>query len=71
MGLRRDSTFVVSQPDTGEIGFSTVEKLILSEAFDIICIDSVAALVPRAELEGDVGTPQVGMLQAQLFLVQA
>jgi len=57
---------LISQPDTGEQALEIVEALVRSSAIDAIVIDSVAALVPRAEIEGDMGEPQVG-LQARLM----
>src|ERR1700684_2404626 len=57
---------LVSQPDNGEQALEIAETLIRSNAVDIIVVDSVAALVPRAELEGDMGDPQMG-LQARLM----
>jgi recombination protein RecA len=57
---------LVSQPDNGEQALEIAEALIRSAAVDIIVVDSVAALVPRAELEGDMGDPQMG-LQARLM----
>ena len=57
---------IVSQPDTGEQALEITEALIRSGAIDIIVVDSVAALVPRAELEGDMGDSHVG-LQARLM----
>jgi recombination protein RecA len=57
---------LVSQPDTGEQALDIVETLIRSGAIDLIVVDSVAALVPRAEIEGDMGDPHVG-LQARLM----
>ena len=56
----------VSQPDTGEQGLEIVETLVRSNAMDVIVVDSVAALVPRAEIEGDMGDAHVG-LQARLM----
>ena len=56
----------VSQPDSGEQALDIAETLVRSNAFDIIAIDSVAALVPRAELEGDMGDAQMGS-QARLM----
>ncbi|MDH5638928.1 MAG: recombinase RecA [Nitrospinota bacterium] len=56
----------ISQPDTGEQALEIAEVLIRSGAMDIIVIDSVAALVPKSELEGDMGDPQMGM-QARLM----
>src|SRR6266446_2225809 len=57
---------LVSQPDSGEQALEIAEVLIRSGAIDIVVIDSVAALVPRAELEGEMGDPQMG-LQARLM----
>jgi len=57
---------LISQPDTGEQALEITEALVRSSAIDAIVIDSVAALVPRAEIEGDMGDPQVG-LQARLM----
>jgi recombination protein RecA len=57
---------LVSQPDNGEQALEIAQKLIQSGAVDVIVVDSVAALVPRAELEGEMGEPQMG-LQARLM----
>ena len=57
---------LISQPDTGEQALEICETLVRSGAIDVIVIDSVAALVPRAELEGDMGDAHVG-LQARLM----
>ena len=57
---------LVSQPDTGEQALEIVEILVRSGAVDIVVIDSVAALVPRAEIEGDMGDSHMG-LQARLM----
>jgi recombination protein RecA len=57
---------LVSQPDNGEQALEIAEALIRSNAVDVVVVDSVAALVPRAELEGDMGDPQMG-LQARLM----
>ncbi|HVS89846.1 MAG TPA: recombinase RecA [Candidatus Acidoferrum sp.] len=57
---------LVSQPDNGEQALEIAETLIRSGAVDIVVVDSVAALVPKAELEGDMGDPQMG-LQARLM----
>ncbi len=57
---------LISQPDTGEQALEIVDMLIRSGALDVVVIDSVAALVPRAELEGDMGDTHVG-LQARLM----
>lgn len=56
----------VSQPDTGEQGLEIVETLVRSNAVDVVVVDSVAAMVPRAEIEGDMGDTHVG-LQARLM----
>jgi recombination protein RecA len=65
LGVDVDHLFV-SQPDNGEQALEICESLIKSGKFAIILVDSVAALVPRAELEGDMGDPQMG-LQARLM----
>jgi recombination protein RecA len=57
---------LVSQPDNGEQALAIAEALIRTSAVDIIVVDSVAALVPKAELEGEMGEPQMG-LQARLM----
>ena len=57
---------LVSQPDTGEAALEIVDQLVHSAAVDIVVVDSVAALVPRAEIEGDMGDAHVG-LQARLM----
>ena len=57
---------LVSQPDTGEQALEIADMLIRSSAIDIIVIDSVAALVPKAEIEGEMGDTHVG-LQARLM----
>ncbi|MFW5875771.1 MAG: recombinase RecA [Myxococcota bacterium] len=57
---------LVSQPDTGEQALDIAEKLVCSGAIDLIVVDSVAALVPKAEIEGDMGKDHVG-LQARLM----
>lgn len=57
---------LVSQPDNGEAAMEIVDQLVRSSAVDIVVIDSVAALVPRAEIEGEMGDNQVG-LQARLM----
>ncbi len=57
---------LISQPDCGEQALEIVETLVKSGAIDALVIDSVAALVPRAEIEGDMGDPQMG-LQARLM----
>jgi recombination protein RecA len=65
LGVDIDALFV-SQPDSGEMALDIVDKLVRSSAVDVIVIDSVAALVPRAELEGDMSDQQIG-LQARLM----
>src|SRR5947209_8230043 len=65
LGVDTDS-LLVSQPDTGEQALEIADMLIRSGALDILVIDSVAALVPRAELEGEMGDSHVG-LQARLM----
>lgn len=57
---------IVSQPDTGEQGLEIAEALVRSGAIDVIVVDSVAALVPKAEIEGEMGDSHVG-LQARLM----
>jgi len=64
-GVQIDDLFI-SQPDTGEQALEITEALVRSGALDVVAIDSVAALVPRAELEGDMGDTHVG-LQARLM----
>ncbi|MFQ5923172.1 MAG: recombinase RecA, partial [Anaerolineales bacterium] len=56
----------ISQPDTGEQALEITETLVRSGAIDVVIIDSVAALVPRSEIEGDMGDPTMGM-QARLM----
>ncbi|MFT5286179.1 MAG: recombination protein RecA [Planctomycetota bacterium] len=60
LGVQLDD-LLVSQPDTGEQGLEIVETLVRSNAVDVIVIDSVAALVPRAEIEGEMGDSFVGL----------
>lgn len=60
------ANLLVSQPDTGEQGLEIVDQLVRSNAVDIVVVDSVAALVPRAEIEGEMGDAHVG-LQARLM----
>jgi recombination protein RecA len=57
---------LISQPDTGEQALEIVDQLVRSNAIDIVVVDSVAALVPRAEIEGEMGDAHVG-LQARLM----
>ena len=65
LGVDTDN-LLISQPDTGEQALDIAEALVRSGAVDIVVIDSVAALVPRAEIEGDMGDSHVG-LQARLM----
>ncbi len=65
LGLNIDN-LLISQPDTGEQALEIADTLVRSGAVDVLVIDSVAALVPRAELEGDMGDVQVGS-QARLM----
>jgi len=64
-GVNVDQLYI-SQPDTGEQALEICEAMIRSGAIDAVVVDSVAALVPRAEIEGDMGDPQMG-LQARLM----
>merc|ERR1712127_200181 len=65
LGVDTD-TLLVSQPDSGEMALDIVDHLVRSSAVDVIVVDSVAALVPRAELEGNMSDQQIG-LQARLM----
>ncbi len=65
VGVNLD-TLYISQPDTGEQALEITESLVRSGALDVIVVDSVAALVPRAEIEGEMGDSHVG-LQARLM----
>ncbi len=65
VGVNIDELYV-AQPDTGEQGLEMVDALVRSNALDVIVVDSVAAMVPRAEIEGDMGDAHVG-LQARLM----
>ena len=65
LGVNIDE-LLISQPDTGEQALEICEALVRSEAVDIVVIDSVAALVPKAEIEGEMGDSHVG-LQARLM----
>ena len=65
LGVNLDELYV-SQPDTGEQALDIVDHLVRSSAVDIIVVDSVAALTPKAEIEGDMGDSHVG-LQARLM----
>ena len=61
LGVDIDS-MLISQPDTGEQGLEICEALVRSGALDVVVVDSVAALTPRAEIEGDMGDAHVGLL---------
>lgn len=65
LGVQVDDLYV-SQPDTGEQGLEIVEALVRSNAIDVVVVDSIAAMVPRAEIEGEMGDSHVG-LQARLM----
>ncbi len=65
VGVNLDELYI-SQPDTGEQALDIAEMLVRSNAIDLVVIDSVAALVPKAELEGEMGEPHIG-LQARLM----
>ena len=65
LGVRTDD-LLISQPDTGEQALEIVETLVRSGAIDVLVVDSVAALVPKAELEGEMGDAHMG-LQARLM----
>lgn len=65
LGIKTDD-LLISQPDTGEQALEIVEMLIRSGALDIVVVDSVAALTPRAEIEGEMGDSHMG-LQARLM----
>jgi recombination protein RecA len=65
LGVRTDD-LLISQPDSGEQALEITETLVRSGAIDVVVVDSVAALVPRAELEGEMGDAHVG-LQARLM----
>ena len=65
IGVKINDLFI-SQPDTGEQALEIVESLVKSNAMDVIVVDSVAALTPKAEIEGDMGAQHVG-LQARLM----
>ena len=60
LGIRLED-LLVSQPDTGEQALEICEALVRSNAVDVIVVDSVAALVPRAEIEGDMGDSHSGL----------
>ncbi|MBS5937613.1 recombinase RecA [Clostridium sp.] len=65
LGVKVDE-LIVSQPDNGEQALEITEALVRSNALDVLVVDSVAALVPRAEIEGDMGDSHIG-LQARLM----
>ena len=65
LGVNIDD-LIVSQPDTGEQALEITESLVRSGALDVVVVDSVAALVPKAEIDGDMGDPHMG-LQARLM----
>jgi len=65
LGVKTEE-LLISQPDNGEQALEITDTLVRSGAIDVLVIDSVAALVPRAEIEGDMGDPQMG-LQARLM----
>src|SRR6185503_12532264 len=65
LGVKTED-MLISQPDHGEQALEIADTLVRSGALDVLVIDSVAALVPRAEIEGDMGDPQMG-LQARLM----
>lgn len=65
IGVNLDE-LLISQPDTGEQALEIVEKLVRSGGVDLVVVDSVAALVPKSEIEGDMGDAQVGV-QARLM----
>src|SRR5262249_39563938 len=64
LGVRTED-LLIAQPDNGEQALEIAETLVRSGAIDVLVVDSVAALVPRAEIEGEMGEPQMG-LQARL-----
>ena len=66
LGIKGEE-LLLSQPDNGEQALEITETLVRSGALDVIVVDSVAALVPRAEIEGEMGDPQMG-LQARLMV---
>jgi len=65
LGVKTDD-LLISQPDTGEQALEIADMLVRSGAVDVIVVDSVAALTPKAEIEGEMGEPQMG-LQARLM----
>lgn len=65
LGINIDD-LIVCQPDHGEQAFNVMDDLVRSSAVDLIVVDSVSALVPRSEVEGDIGVPQVRAGQSGL-----
>ena len=65
LGVKTDE-LLISQPDTGEQALDIADMLVKSNAVDVLVVDSVAALVPKAEIEGEMGDPHMG-LQARLM----
>jgi recombination protein RecA len=65
LGVKTEE-WLISQPDTGEPALEIAETLVRSGALDLIVVDSVAALVPKAEIDGEMGDPQMGV-QARLM----
>lgn len=59
LGINVES-LLVCQPDHGEMAFNVMDELVRSGAVSLIVVDSVSALVPKSEVEGDIGNPQVG-----------
>ena len=57
---------LMCQPDSGEMALEIVDQMVRSQAVDIICVDSVAALIPRAEIEGEIGNVQGECIMASL-----
>ena len=61
---------LMCQPDSGEMALEIVDQMVRSQAVDIICVDSVAALIPRAEIEGEIGNVQGEWILALLQAVE-
>ncbi len=59
---------MLCQPDSGEMALEVVDQTVRSSAVDIICVDSVAALVPRAEIEGEMGAHQGGTYHIMMLV---
>ncbi len=70
MGLDVDK-MILCQPDNGEMALEVVDQLVRSSAVDIIAVDSVAALTPRAEIEGEIGAIQGGPPRPYAALLQS